>query len=277
MRRGWHCGVLLSRVGPRMWNLGLFQFILLAGLIYPAYCSLETRPTSKAEEIRTQIEKNFQLKEALPQQELYRIVTLAVNEANPAHGTFTDASIQRLSHQIVNTAQCYGIDPVIYTSLIWRESNFRLQARSERGAVGLTQMTRVGVQEVLERLSPASPRRIAKLRNLVRVCNPHFLNRVQTEVSGDTVAAWKNAVIFSATDALVMGAVLFKVNLASSRPETKKSGKIGIYEEALQRYNGDQKIKVQFSHDVLRLAKRMVKLPEVALNESKFLSRIRGF
>ena len=73
-----------------------------------------------------------------------------------------------------------------------------------------------------------------------------------------------------------MGALLFKINLASSAPETKRLGKIGIYEEALKRYNGDDEIKAQFAQDILLLSKRMIELPEVAENDSKFLSQIRG-
>ena len=101
------------------------------------------------------------------------------------------------------------------------------------------------------------------------------MNRVPMELSADTLAAWKNSVAFSHQDALVMGALLLKINLASSHSGRGSASTVAIYEKALQRYNGDPKVKEQFAKDVLLLAKRMIALPEVVLNDSRFLSQIR--
>ncbi len=273
---GWQKRGVLSRVWPRMWKSILSSSAVLIGLMHPTYASKESKPISKAEEIRIQIEKNFGLKQALPKVELYRLVQVAIHDANPQLVGLKPEEVGPLAHEVVDTAQCYGVDPLVFASLIWRESNFKPQATSERGAAGLTQMTQIGIQEVLERLSPISHRRLGKLRARVKQCNPRVYRRIPAEVSADTVAAWKNSVVISRQDALVMGALLFKINLASSRPETHRWGKIGLYSEALQRYNGDAEIKEQFAQDVLMLAKRMMELPEVALIDSKFLSQIRG-
>ncbi|MBC7398253.1 MAG: transglycosylase SLT domain-containing protein [Bdellovibrionales bacterium] len=259
-----------------MFKKAFITFAVLIGLIHPTYAAFESRPVSKSEEIRIQIEKNFGLKQALPKHELYRLAQIAISEANPRHLGLRDRDIVPLSREVVDTAQCYGVDPVVFISLIWRESNFKPHAQSERGAAGLTQMTRVGIKEVLERLSPVSRRRLTQLRQQVKQCSFQFYRRIPSEISGDTLAAWKNSVMLSRRDALVMGALLFKINLASSQPETRRGGKLGLYEEALKRYNGDPLVKVEFAQAVLARAKRMMDFPKVASVDSRFLSRIEG-
>jgi hypothetical protein len=204
------------------------------------------------------------------------VVQKAINEANPKHEGLDVSEISFLSREVVRVSKCYGVDPVIFTGLIWRESNFKPGSISERYAVGLTQMTSSGIREVLERLSPTSHRRLGHLRSLVQKCSPNFIGRVPYEVSEDTLAAWRNSVEFSRGDALVMGALLLKINLASTNLLKTQANEIETYRDALEHYNGDPAIKVQFANDVLQLAKRMILLPEVALNESKFLSQIRG-
>jgi hypothetical protein len=229
---------------------------------------------SKNSMFRFQIERNFQLQSQPSPHELHSIIEHAINEANPKHQGLKVSEINGLSRDVVEVSQCYGIDPVIYTGLIWRESNFKPGVTSSRKAIGITQMTSRGIEEVLDRLSPVSHRRLGHLRSLVNKCNPSFLDRVPGVASADTLAAWRNSVAFSNLDALVMGALLLKINLAAVNPV--HGHPIATYKAALEHYNGDPKIKLQFAKDVLLLAKRMIELPEVAMNDSKFLSKVRG-
>jgi hypothetical protein len=263
----------------------LFLLPLVLGIMHPTFSSQFDRddisstegvPLTKNSLFRFQIEREFKLNSRTSKRELYSVIQKSINEANPKHQGLGIFEINQLSREVVRVSECYGIDPVVYTGLLWRESNFKPGSVSGRGAVGLSQMTSTGIEEVLDRLSPVSHRRLGHLRSLVKKCNPGFLNRVPMQVSADTLAAWKNSVAFSHVDSLVMGALLLKINLASTTPKQSKPKAIEAYREALERYNGDPEIKEQFAKDVLMLSKRMIALPEVALNESKFLSQIRG-
>jgi hypothetical protein len=262
----------------------LFLVPVFLGLMHPTFSSEFERDDvstsegvlfTKGSRVRFQIEREFKLKSRTSKRELAVIIQRSINEANPKHLGLDISEINLLSREMIRVSECYGIDPVIFTGLVWRESNFKPGSESERGAAGLTQMTNTGIQEVLERLSPTSHRRLGHLRSLVKKCSVGFLNRVPVEISADTVAAWKNNVAFSNTDALVMGALLLKINLASTNPVRSRGNTVETYRDALERYNGDPEIKEQFAKDVLLLAKRMIALPEVALNDSKFLSLIR--
>lgn len=230
-------------------------------------------PVTRSDLIKFQIEKDYVLKYSFSKRDLYRIVQQAMNEANPKRQGLSISESNLLTREVVNVAQCFGIDPIVFAALIWRESNFKPKSTSERGAVGLTQMTQTGIREVLDRLNPHSLRKLSHLRSMVKKCSPQMYERLPVELSADIIAAWKNSVAKIHTDALVMGALLLKLNLASNY---KYARKIEIYRSALEKYNGDPKVKVQFARDVLTLSKRMISQPEIALNTSKFLSSIQG-
>jgi hypothetical protein len=226
--------------------------------------------------IRFQIEKNFSLKPGYQKRELYSLIKLAMDEANPKHEGLTLREMNQIARDIVSVSECIGVDPLVMTALIYRESNFKPNSQSSRGAVGLTQMTNPGIREVLDRLSPTSHRRLGHLRSRVGRCDSRFLARVPAEVSGDTLAAWKNSAAFSSHDSIMLGAVLLKLNLAATKQKMSLVSSAQAYQGALERYNGDPVIKVRFAKDVILLSKRILEPPTVALNESKFLRMIRG-
>lgn len=256
------------------------------GLMHPTYSSSFLSddvfsngvfPSGENALIRFQIERNFNLKLNSDRKAVQKVISQAIEKANPRSEGLDLKTSENLPQEITRISSCYGIDPVIFTALIWRESNFKPSAISETGAAGYTQMTNRGIREVLDRLSPTSHRRLGYLRSLVKRCDAKFLVRVPPIASADTVAAWKNSVSVSTVDSLVMGALLFKINLASVHPNPQRITNISYYRNALERYNGDPNIKTQFATDVLLLSKRMMELPEVALNDSKFLSQIQEF
>ncbi len=278
----------------------MYKFVVLAmtacaGLSHPMLCSstnsqasdmndswniptlISSGHATRNQQINYQIQKNFTLEQSLSKKELYRMVENAVNEANPHRMGLDGVTDEWLSHQVVHTADCYGVDPVVFTALIWRESNFKPDAVSERGAVGLTQLTQTGIKEVLDRLGEKSHRRLKDLRQTVRRCSPALFERLPAISSADTVAAWKNSAAFSISQSLVLGAVLLKLNLASHRPGPGliASQKMNWYQRALERYNGDPKVKDQFSKDVVALTRRLKAAPEIVLNDSGFQLPIR--
>ena len=216
--------------------------------------------------MKFQIERNYTLDPTLSQRYLHRIVQSVVNESNPDHVGLSAEEATQLSRHVVQTAQCYGIDPLVFANLISRESNFKPNAISDRGAVGLTQMTQAGIAEVLDRLDPHSKRRLNHLRALIKKCDPQIYDELPTVIAGDTIAEWKSAALTSPSYSLVLGALLLKLNLANHRLETKK---LEIYRMALERYNGDPRVKIQFARDVLRGVKRMRAGQEIVSSSPK--------
>jgi hypothetical protein len=235
----------------------------------------DTGVYSQASRVRFQIERNFALKHSISSIQIERVVNRAIHEANPKEVGLNHYRSNSLSHDLVSVSQCYGIDPVVYAALIWRESNFKPKAESERGALGLAQLTHIGVREVLERLSPTSPRRLGHLRAVMKHCSPQLFEKIPYRANFESIATWRDASYQHPMMSLVTGALLLKLKLASHAFPAQQAKS---YQVALERYNGDPKMKVQFARDVLLLSKRMTALPDssFALNDSRFLSLIKN-
>ena len=197
------------------------------------------------------------------------MVKSAILEANANRGLVSQLEAKVLSRQIVRVSQCFDLDPMVFTALIWRESNFRHQSQSETGAVGLTQLTKTGIHEVLDRLAAESPRKRNSLRVMMGACYPRLLHSIPATTDVVDFYEWKNKMANSPETALVFGAVLLKINLAND------------YRAALEKYNGDPRVKLQFANDVLILANwissSFMVFPEPRSNSSKFLASIQGF
>ena len=54
----------------------------------------------------------------------------------------------QLSWKIYAISECLDIDPIVFSSLIYSESAFKISAVSRTKAVGLTQFTSIGIVEV---------------------------------------------------------------------------------------------------------------------------------
>ncbi|MBS1959008.1 MAG: transglycosylase SLT domain-containing protein [Bdellovibrionales bacterium] len=261
----------LAKVATRAMQKLKLALVILAGFMHPAQSSYsEVGPTSSFG-IKYQIEQDFSLHSFMTHQSAAQIVFQAVNQANarrPARqARMTDAEIEKLSKDIVGVSSCFGVDPVIFTALVWRESNFRTNSVSETGAVGLTQMTNPGIREVLERTHANGYRKLKHVRRLFERCAPRLFRELPTQISAQTVNQMKSKIVKNPRYAIVFGVVLLKLNLAS----VQAHGRINRYVKALERYNGDPRIKTLFARDVLTVTKRMIKLPSVASNDSRFL------
>ncbi len=194
----------------------------------------------------------------------------AILEANENKSLVNQLEAKALSRQIIRVSQCFDLDPLVFTALIWRESHFKHQSQSETGAVGLTQLTKTGIHEVLDRLAKESPRRKNSLRNQMAACYPSLLKSIPDYPDVVDFSEWKRKMANSPEIALIFGAALFKINFK------------GDYRSALEKYNGDPRVKVRFATDVLVLAawisSSFTVLPETAVaGNSKFLASIQGF
>lgn len=198
-----------------------------------------------------------------------RLVKTAILEANSNKGIISQIEARVLTRQILRASECFEIDPIVFTSLIWRESHFRHQSQSETGAVGLTQLTKTGIHEVLDRLASESPRKRDSLRNQMASCYPSLLKSIPVNTDVVDFSEWKSKVAHSPEVALIFGALLLKINLTND------------YRSALEKYNGDPRVKVRFARDVLALASwissSFMLIPESDSSNSKFLASIQGF
>ncbi len=250
--------------------------ILVGGLFQSAGSVQNYSELSRPQQIKAQVEKSFLLGQHRSTWEWLIIVQSVIHKANPKLVGLGQQQVNVLSRDTVRISQCYGIDPGVFSALVWRESNFKPTALSKTGAVGLTQMTQSGVKEVLERISSHSPRHLKYLRARVKKCDPKIYDHLPAVVSADTVASFKNRVMTSPTYGLVFGALLLKINLAHVKVKNKYNTR-DLYRQALEKYNGDAKVKVQFAMDVLQLERRLVFPAQIALSDSKFLKSVLRF
>jgi hypothetical protein len=202
-------------------------------------------------------------------QDVPYLVKSAILQASENKGLVSQLEAKLISRHIVRTSQCFDLDPMVFTALIWRESHFKHRSRSETGAVGLTQLTKTGIHEVLDRLAPQSPRKRESLRRQMASCYPNMLKMIPAHTDVLDLQSWKKRVARSPEMAIVFGAVLLKIKFK------------GDYRVALEKYNGDPKVKVRFAKDVLALATwistSFTVIPPTASNNSKFLASIQGF
>lgn len=254
---------------------GILALMGIGVLAYaPAGSSFEkstfpaSQPSTPYQWLQFQIEQDFSLRTRLSPRELDEAVGAAILEANPELEGLPSDHPKRLTRDLIQVTRCLGIDPVIFTALIWRESNFKPQAVSERGAVGLTQMTTPAIREVLERTHYRGYRRLGYARELFRKCAPSVFRNLPNTITPATIARTKKIIAISTLDGMVFGAFLLKLNLAGIRGSVHRWD---IYRAALERYNGDPKVKALFAQDILALTRRMLKRPEVAVNDSEFL------
>ena len=202
-------------------------------------------------------------------QGLIRAAILQANQGTRTNINKGEAKV--LSKKIVQVAKCMDLDPVMFAALIWRESHFRHVAQSETGAVGMTQLTKPGIQEVLERLAENSWRKKDLIRMQVASCYPKIFKQIPKNIDVEDIAQWKQKIKNSLDMNLVFGAVLLKSYLDRHQD----------YQIAFEKYNGDPRIKVRFAQEVLALngfiSNSLIQMPQIGLNSSKFLASIQGF
>jgi hypothetical protein len=196
-----------------------------------------------------------------------RLIKEAILTAGNDRQLVSQLQAKALSRKITRISKCFELDPLLYTSLIWRESHFKQSSKSRTGAVGMTQLTTPGIHEVLDRLGEKSMRKKDHLRQQLAVCYPSLLKQIPSQVDPQQLPLWKKKVASSPELALIFGAVLFR------------SYHTGDDRQALEKYNGDPKVKVGFAQDVLALkfwiGSSFKVIPEIPEGSSRFLASIQ--
>ncbi|OYZ20768.1 MAG: hypothetical protein B7Y39_10375 [Bdellovibrio sp. 28-41-41] len=196
---------------------------------------------------------------------------------------------RELAAEITKASYCFGTDPFVVTSKIRQESRFDMSSVSNTGAIGLTQMTALGLKEALDQMG----HRGAKYAFMD---NKEFLDSavkcyVQTtdvetfkgfpeikttpvkngglEYTGETIKnlkAWvlprKNQSQASVKERkkiiqrqLFLGQILLKIYLAYSKKALKNQTITRQYEAALRMFNGDD-IRVKYAKEVIKFSRQ---------------------
>jgi hypothetical protein len=152
-----------------------------------------------------------------------------------------------LAEKLAAVSGCLGIDAGVFVGLVRQESAFAAGAVSRTDAVGLTQMTTIGIREVDDQLGARGPEEART--DAIR----YFTGRIagcvapRLGVAGQDplwrrhpggLVAERDALRSDADDALIYGAVLLKTDLAVSDAMAAGEG-AALYGAALERYNVD--------------------------------------
>ena len=201
--------------------------------------------------------------------EKQKLIQSAILSTQADSGMVTLLKAKSMSRHILKAAHCFEIDPIIYAALIWRESTFKQNSKSPTGAVGLSQLTKPGIQEVIDRVSVGSKRKNKMLLSQMATCYPQVLKSMPRDPRKADLQVWKNRISQSSELSIIFGAALFRTYFK------------GNYQKALERYNGEPQMKHRFASDVIALSvwisSSLRVIPEAALENSKFLASIRDF
>jgi hypothetical protein len=251
-QRGCSSELVWVRSALRMQYPKIFAFTLFAGILLASGISHTRGRSLDGVGIRYQIEQDFNVWRGHSSRELQNVVSRAIVQANPQLDGLRSGQVTRLARDLVKVSRCLQVDPLIMTALVWRESNFKPHAVSATGAVGLTQMTVSGIQEVLERTHTQGFRRLKYGQVLMRRCAPELSNKLAKKWSQtfkrDQIYHIKATLPGQHEESLIWGALLLKLHLASAGVELPI---LERYRVALERYNGDQRVKSSFAKDIL--------------------------
>ncbi|MFG1503363.1 transglycosylase SLT domain-containing protein [Halobacteriovorax sp. ZH5_bin.2] len=155
-------------------------------------------------------------------------------EQNPA---VTAAEATLITERVIEVADQFGVDAKLFLALIRMESNFMREAVSPTGAVGLTQFTSIGAQEVSDQLGQRGPS-YASLQNTLYLNNILLDGMPEWSHLWLRERSWAQQKLLFLDDldlSLVYGAILLKVYLAKNYQDDLMAN----YYEALVDYNGE--------------------------------------
>lgn len=187
-----------------------------------------------------------------------------------------------LAKELVNSSYCFGTDPYVIASKVRQESKFDTRAISPTGAMGLTQMTEIGLEEVLDQLGHrgakfaepdvnifiqqalscylgASAGAVFKTFPEIKTYKTKSGRIDYTPETIKSVKRWfsfvKNGTNLDKRlmirKQIILGQTLLKVYLAYSYALSKNKNMTNIYNEALKMFNGDR-IKVRYAKEVMK-------------------------
>lgn len=187
-----------------------------------------------------------------------------------------------LAKELVNSSYCFGTDPFVIASKVRQESKFDTRAISPTGAMGLTQMTEIGLEEVLDQLGHRGKKFAEPDVNVfIQKALTCYLGasapsvfqsfpeiktyenkKGRLDYTPDTIKKVKRWFSFVKNGTpydkrlmirkqIILGQILLKVYLAYSSALTKNKNMTSIYNNALKMFNGDR-IKVRYAKEVMQ-------------------------
>ncbi len=164
----------------------------------------------------------------------------------------------QIAWKIYAISSCLNIDPIVYSSLIFTESNYISLAVSPTGAVGLTQFTNIGIKEVNDQLgrrgsSYAKTTSMRYFNSVIKNCISE-LNGISNYRKLWTFKEQKKRLLENADHSLIYGAIYLKSLLSVAKYESNQLDTQGLYFEALRRYNNDPKVRDQYARKTLSRA-----------------------
>ncbi len=192
-----------------------------------------------------------------------------------------------LATEIVKASYCFGTDPFMVTSKIRLESRFDMSAISSTGALGLTQLTTIGIKEILDQLGHRgakfafvenktflvdaiecySEQMISDVMNDFPAIQTFRMAKTgEEDYTGDTMQLLKNWILPAKNKMnlfnkrrfiqrqLFMGQILLKIYLAYSKKVYPNQPTLKLYNSALKMFNGDV-IQVKYAKDVIKFSR----------------------
>lgn len=198
-------------------------------------------------------------------------------------------SEKEMAAEIIKASYCFGTDPYIISSKIRKESRFDMFAKSETGAVGLTQLTAPGLKEILDQLGYRGEKyavfdskayletaiqcyvgktvplifssfptiKPIKLRNGGLEYTPESLRLFKRWLKPDINMINKFSTEQKKTyikRQIFVGQALLKIYLAYSKQISPQNTVLKQYESALRMFNGDTQ-RVQYAKDVIKFSR----------------------
>lgn len=177
--------------------------------------------------IKSDLTTNY-VKELSETEVLKRIQKRVDGSKSTGSNTIANSTLAR---DILKSARAYGVDPFIFTALIEKESQFRVNAVGSGGDSGLTQFTTIAVKEVTYQYKKSDVGGAYKNLSSGFITQPRELNDYHTFMSS-VPKSWstkRDTFRSNHTYALAAGASLLKLYLALNNK---------VYIDALAAYNG---------------------------------------
>lgn len=188
----------------------------------------------------------------------------------------------QLATELINASYCFGTDPYIIASKVRQESKFDTRSISPTGAIGLTQMTEIGLEEILDQLGHRGAKFAEpEIKTFIEQAANCYLGSTSIDVfktfpkietyttkksrldyTPESITNFKKWFSYSKFSSesekklmvkkqIILGQILLKVYLTYSYSLSKNKNMTNIYNNALKMFNGDR-IKVRYAKEVMR-------------------------
>ena len=148
----------------------------------------------------------------------------------------------QLAHEIVKASFCFGTDPFMIASKIRRETTFNRTAVSTGSAVGFSQMTGDGIDEVQHQMSGDTDLAVEGARNMFMQGIRCYVGSLNFNFSAGTNEQIKDKLQSNLQLDLIFGQILTKTYLSYVKSKNTAGSNLNVYRETFSMYNGDDQI-----------------------------------